>query len=83
MQRIARETNERRKNLAAMPKGFYTVSLSAFIHTSWRDYVYEGYAENGYEAYKAAVATLKEMYSADLLTYDDILDAEIIPSLSR
>lgn len=81
-QRIAREINERRKELAAMPKGFYTVSLSAFINSSWRDYEYEGYAENGEEAYKATVATLKEMYGADLLAYDDVLKAEIIPRLS-
>ena len=81
-QRIAREINERRKELAAMPKGFYTVSLSAFIYSSWRDYEYEGYAENGEEAYKMAVAKLKEKHGGYLLTYDDILEAEIISRLS-
>lgn len=80
-QRIAREINERRKKLAAMPKGFYTVSFSAFIHSSWRNYEYEGYAENGEEAYKMAVAKLKEKHGAYLLAYDDILEAEIIPRL--
>ena len=80
-QRIAREINERRKELAAMKKGFYTVCLSAFINSSWRYYEYEGYAENGEEAYKMAVAKLKEEHGGYLLTYDDILEAEIIPRL--
>lgn len=80
-QRIAREINERRKELAAMQKGFYTVCLSAFINSSWRYYEYEGYAENGEEAYKMAVAKLKEEHGGYLLTYDDILEAEIIPRL--
>lgn len=80
-QRLAREINERRKELAAMPKGFYTVSLSAFINLSWRDYEYKGYAENGEEAYKMAVAKLKEEYGSYLLTYADILDAQITPHL--
>lgn len=80
-QRIAREINERRKELAAMKKGFYTVSLSAFINSSWRYYEYEVYAENGEEAYKIAVAKLKEEFGTSLWTYDDILEAEIIPRL--
>ena len=80
-QRLAREINERRKELAAMPKGFYTVSLSAFINLSWRDYEYKGYAENGEEAYKMAVAKLKEEYGTYLLTYADILDTQITPLL--
>lgn len=80
-QRLAREINERRKELAAMPKGFYTVNLSAFINLSWRDYEYKGYAENGEDAYQMAVAKLKEEYGTYLLTYADILDAQITPHL--
>ena len=72
-QRIAREINERRKELAAMPKGFFTVCLYATE--------YEGYAENGEEAYKLAVAKLKKDFGAHLWDYDSILDAEIIPRL--
>lgn len=85
-QRIAREINERRKELAAMPKGFFTVRLSAVVSLpnfdfSYKGYEFEGYAENGEEAYKAAVAKLKEEYGANLWEYDDILEAEIIPRL--
>lgn len=85
-QRIAREINERRKELAAMPKGFFTVKLSAVVSLpnfdfSYKGYEFEGYAENGEEAYKAAVAKLKEEYGANLCEYDDILEAEIIPRL--
>ena len=85
-QRIAREINERRKELAAMPKGFFTVRLSAVVSLpnfdfSYKGYEFEGYAENGEEAYKAAVAKLKEEYCANLWEYDDILEAEIIPRL--
>lgn len=85
-QRIAREINERRKELAAMPKGFFTVRLSAVVSLpnfdfSYKGYEFEGYAENGEEAYKAAVAKLKEEYGANLWEYDDILEAEIYPRL--
>lgn len=85
-QRIARETNERRKKLAAMPKGFYTVRLSAVVSLpnfdfSYKGYEFEGYAENGEEAYKAAVAKLKKEHGVNLWEYDSILDAEIIPRL--
>lgn len=85
-QRIAREINERRKELAAMQKGFFTVRLSAVVSLpnfdfSYKGYEFEGYAENGEEAYKAAVAKLKEEYGANLWEYDDILEAEIIPRL--
>lgn len=85
-QRIAREINERRKELAAMPKGFFTVKLSAVVSLpnfdfSYKGYEFEGYAENGEEAYKAAVAKLKEEYGAKLWEYDDVLEAEIIPRL--
>lgn len=85
-QRIAREINERRKELAAMPKGFFTVRLSAVVSLpnfdfSYKGYEFEGYAENGEEAYKAAVSKLKEEYGANLWEYDDILEAEIIPRL--
>ena len=85
-QRIAREINERRKELAAMPKGFFTVKLSAVVSLpnfdfSYKGYEFEGYAENGEEAYKEAVAKLKEEYGANLCEYDDILEAEIIPRL--
>lgn len=85
-QRIAREINERRKELAAMQKGFFTVRLSAVVSLpnfdfSYKGYEFEGYAENGEEAYKAAVAKLKEEYGANLWEYDDILEAEIYPRL--
>ena len=80
-QRIAREINERRKELAAMPKGFFTVCLHATINFSYKYYEYEGYAENGEEAYKMAVAKLKKDFGAHLWDYDSILDAEIIPRL--
>lgn len=85
-QRLAREINERRKELAAMPKGFFTVRLSAVVSLpnfdfSYKGYEFDGYAENGEEAYKAAVAKLKEEYGANLWEYDDILEAEIIPRL--
>lgn len=85
-QRIAREINERRKELAAMQKGFFTVRLSAVVsppnfNFSYKGYEFEGYAENGEEAYKAAVAKLKEEYGANLWEYDDILEAEIYPRL--
>lgn len=78
-QRIAREINERRKELAAMPKGFFTVCLHATVNFSYKYYEYEGYAENGEEAYKMAVAKLKKDFGAHLWNYDNILDAEIIP----
>lgn len=80
-QRIAREINERRKELAAMPKGFFTVCLHATVNFSYKYYEYEGYAENGEEAYKMAVAKLKKDFGARLWDYDSILDAEIIPRL--
>lgn len=80
-QRIAREINERRKKLAAMPKGFFTVCLYATVNFSYKYYEYEGYAENGEEAYKMAVAKLKKDFGARLWDYDSILDAEIIPRL--
>lgn len=85
-QRIARDTNERRKELAAMPKGFYTVRLFAVVSLpnfdfSYKGYEFDGYAENGEEAYKAAVAKLKEEHGANLWEYDDILEAEIYPRL--
>ena len=80
-QRIAREINERRKELAAMPKGFFTVCLHATVYLSYRYYEYEGYAENGEEAYKNAVAKLKKDFGAHLWDYDNVLDAEIIPRL--
>lgn len=85
-QRIAREINERRKELAAMPKGFYTVRLSAVVSLpnfdfSYKGYEFEGYAENGEEGYKAAVAKLKEEHGANLWEYDDILEAKIYPRL--
>lgn len=80
-QRIAREINERRKELAAMPKGFFTVCLHATVYLSYRYYEYEGYAENGEEAYKNAVAKLQKDFGAHLWDYDNILDAEIIPRL--
>lgn len=78
-QRIAREINERRKELAAMPKGFFTVCLHATVNLSYKYYEYEGYSENGEEAYKNAVAKLKKDFGAHLWDYDNILDAEIIP----
>ena len=80
-QRIAREINERRKELAAMPKGFFTVCLHATVNFSYKYYEYEGYAENGEEAYKMAVTKLKKDFGAHLWDYDSILDAEIIPRL--
>ena len=80
-QRIARETNERRKELATMPKGFFTVCLHATVNLSYRYYEYEGYAENGEEAYKNAVAKLQKDFGTHLWDYDNILDAEIIPRL--
>ena len=80
-QHIAREINERRKELAAMPKGFFTVCLHATINFSYKYYEYEGYAENGEEAYKMAVAKLKKDFGTHLWDYDSILDAEIIPRL--
>ena len=80
-QRIAREINERRKELAAMPKGFFTVCLYATVNSTYKYYEYEGYAENGEEAYKMAVAKLKKDFGAHLWDYDNILDAEIIQRL--
>ena len=80
-QRIAREINERRKELAAMPKGFFTVCLYATVNFSYKYYEYEGYAENGEEAYKNAVAKLQKDFGSHLWDYDNILDAEIIPRL--
>lgn len=80
-QRIAREINERRKELAAMPKGFFTVCFYATVNLSYRYYEYEGYAENGEEAYKNAVAKLQKDFGSHLWDYDNILDAEIIPRL--
>ena len=80
-QRLAREINERRKELAAMPKGFFTVCLHATVNFSYKYYEYEGYAENGEEAYKMAVAKLNKDFGAHLWDYDSILDAEIIPRL--
>ena len=80
-QRIAREINERRKELAAMSKGFFTVCLHATVNFSYKYYEYEGYAENGEEAYKMAVAKLNKDFGAHLWDYDSILDAEIIPRL--
>ena len=80
-QRIAREINERRKELAAMPKGFFTVCLYATVNFSYKYYEYEGYAENGEEAYKMAVAKLQKDFGSHLWDYDNILDAEIIPRL--
>ena len=78
-QRIAREINERRKELAAMPKGFFTVCLYATVNFSYKYYEYEGYAENGEEAYKMSVAKLQKDFGSHLWDYDNILDAEIIP----
>lgn len=78
-QRIAREINERRKKLATMPKGFFTVCLHATVNFSYKYYEYEGYAENGEEAYKMAVVKLKKDFGAHLWNYDNILNAEIIP----
>ena len=80
-QRIAREINERRKELAAMPKGFFTVCLHATVNSTYKYYEYVGYAENGEEAYKMAVVKLKKDFGAHLWDYDSILDAEIIPRL--
>lgn len=85
-QRVAREINERHKELSAMPKGFYTVTLPVTLfsptsHFFYKCCEYEGYAENGEEAYGIAVAKLKEEYGTDLCGYGGILDAEIIPRL--
>lgn len=80
-QRIAREINERRKELAAMPKGFFTVCLCATVNLSYKYYEYKGYAENGEEAYEMAVAKLQKDFGDCLLDYDSILDAEIISFL--
>ena len=80
-QRIAREINERRKELAAMPKGFFSVCLHATVNSTYKYYEYVGYAENGEEAYKMAVVKLKKDFGAHLWDYDSILDAEIIPRL--
>lgn len=85
-QRIAREINERHKELSAMPKGFYTVTLSVTLFSPTSRFYckyceYEGYAENGEEAYGIAVAKLKEEYGNGLCGYDGILDAQITPRL--
>ena len=80
-QRIAREINERRKELAAMPKGFFTVCLHATVNSTYKYYEYVGYAENGEEAYKMTVAKIQKEEGAHLWDYDSILDAEIIPRL--
>lgn len=80
-QRIAREINERRKELAAMPKGFFTVCLHATVNSTYKYYEYVGYAKNGEEAYKMTVAKIQKEEGAHLWDYDSILDAEIIPRL--
>lgn len=80
-QRIARDINERRKELAAMPKGFFTVCLHATVNSTYKYYEYVGYAENGEEAYKMTVAKIQKEEGAHLWDYDSILDAEIIPRL--
>ena len=85
-QRIAREINERRKELAAMPKGVYTVEIIISIldhHTcgSIQDIaLVECQAENGEDAYKKAVEKLRDKYGDDLLDYETIATTQIIPA---
>ena len=61
-----------------MPKSFFTVCLYATVNFSYKYYEYEGYAENGEEAYKMAVAKLQKDFGSHLWDYDNILDEEII-----
>ena len=83
-QRIAREINERRKKLAAMPKGAYTVEIiiSLLDHRtcgSFQDIVIFGcQAENGEDAYKKATEKLRDKYGDDLLDYETIATTQII-----
>ena len=85
-QRIAREINERRKKLAAMPKGAYTVEIiiSLLDHRtcgSFQDIVIFGcQAENGEDAYKKATEKLRDKYGDDLLDYETIATTQIIPA---
>lgn len=85
-QRIAREINERRKKLAAMPKCAYTVEIiiSLLDHRtcgSFQDIVIFGcQAENGEDAYKKATEKLRDKYGDDLLDYETIATTQIIPA---
>lgn len=85
-QRIAREINERRKKLSAMPKGAYTVEIiiSLLDHRtcgSFQDIVIFGcQAENGEDAYKKATEKLRDKYGDDLLDYETIATTQIIPA---
>lgn len=85
-QRIAREINERRKELAAMPKGTYTVEIIISIldhHTCgpFHDVAIIGcQAENGEDAYKKATEKLRDKYGDDLLDYETIATTQIIPA---
>ena len=85
-QRIAREINERRKELAAMPKGTYTVEIIISIldhHTCgpFHDVAIIGcQAENGEDAYKKATEKLRDKYGDDLLDYETIATTQINPA---
>lgn len=85
-QRIAREINERRKELAAMPKGTYTVEIIISIldhHTCgpFHDVAIIGcQAENGEDAYKKATEKLRDKYGDDFLDYETIATTQIIPA---
>lgn len=85
-QRIAREINERRKKLAAMPKGIYTVEIiiSVLDHQtcgSIQDIaIIECQALNGEDAYKKAVEKLRDKHGDDLLDYETIATTQITPA---
>jgi len=82
-QERSREINERRKELSALPRGRYEVTIGftlmdarggAFRH---RDYTYTGIAENGEDAFRQVLSALREKYGDCLVAFDSIVDADI------
>ena len=80
------DKNERRKELAAMPKGTYAVEIiiSILDHRTcgpFQDVAIIGcQAENGEDAYKKATEKLRDKYGDDLLDYETIATTQIIPA---
>ena len=73
----------REKELKAMPKGWYEVTVSYLYssHVTLRMHKetksFEGVAENGWEAYHKVLDQLKKKYNGFLHDWDDILEADI------
>lgn len=73
----------REKELKAMPKGWYEVVISYFYTSNMtmrlrkKTESFEGFADNGWEAYHKVLDQLEQKHNGFLHEYDTILDADI------